>query len=140
MRSHARARATTAQYNALGQRTRSKDPDQGTSQFGYDAFGELRSQTDARGVVTTVTQRDALGRPMQQQQVPPSPVPAGFYANEILQDNWSYDPANGIGEVSVTSRGYCCSLPCRWPYHEGNRRALRQALPYDEPHRAIGEE
>ena len=40
---------TSANYNALGQRTQGKDPDQGTWAFTYDAFGELLTQTDAPG-------------------------------------------------------------------------------------------
>ncbi|WP_127995679.1 RHS repeat-associated core domain-containing protein [Piscinibacter defluvii] len=37
------------------------DPDQGNWQYGYDAFGQLRTQTDARGKTITMDY-DALGR------------------------------------------------------------------------------
>ena len=95
---------TTAQYNALGQRTQSSDPDQGTWNFTYDALGELLTQTDARLVKTTVNTRDALGRMTEQQQVPPTALPAGE-ANEVLFDDWVYDTAtDGIGELTSATR------------------------------------
>jgi len=94
---------TTATYNELGQRTQSNDPDQGVWNFTYNAFGEVLTQTDARGVVTTVNSRDALGRTTEQQQVPPATVTTGV-ANETLLDDWSYDPANGTGELSTVAR------------------------------------
>ena len=94
---------TTATYNQLGQRTATSDPDQGDWGFTYDAFGELLTQTDARNVVTTVNSRDVLGRMTEQQQVPPSPAPAGM-ANETELDDWSFDPANGVGELSSVAR------------------------------------
>src|SRR5438552_15648057 len=59
----------------------------------HDAFGELASQTDARGVVTQITSRDALGRTVQRTQAPPVNPPAGT-ANETLVDTYAYDPTN----------------------------------------------
>jgi len=94
---------TTASYDALGHRTLSKDPDQQTWTFKYDALGEVLTQTDARGVVTTINQRDALGRMKEQQQVPPSPAPPGLY-NYTELDDWSFDPTNGIGELGSIER------------------------------------
>jgi len=93
---------TTASYNALGQRTQSSDPDQGIWSFSYDALGELTSQVDARGVVTTVTSRDALGRITRRQQVSPTGV-TGLAAENLI-DTWIYDPANGIGQVKSIAR------------------------------------
>jgi RHS repeat-associated protein len=94
---------TTASYNALGQRTSSKDPDQGSWMFNYDALGELLNQTDARGVVTTVTKRDALGRTTEQQAVPPAALPTGL-ANETVVDRWTFDPVSGVGELGQAQR------------------------------------
>ncbi|MBS0438997.1 MAG: hypothetical protein JSS33_06275, partial [Proteobacteria bacterium] len=94
---------TTAGYNALGQRTQSADPDQGTWNFSFDALGELLTQTDARGVITTVNSRDALGRTTQRQQVPPSSAPAGL-AYETVLDDWTFDPVNGIGKLKQVQR------------------------------------
>ena len=94
---------TTASYNALGQRTQSNDPDQGAWTFSYDALGELVSQTDARSAVTSVTSRDALGRILTRTEVPPATVPTGE-ATDKWTDVWSYDPPNGIGQVSQVTR------------------------------------
>jgi RHS repeat-associated protein len=99
---------TTAIYNALGQRTSSSDPDQGAWTFSYDGLGELISQTDPRGpsgvgVVTSVNGRDALGRVTEQEQLPPSVAQAGLDPNVFL-DDWTYDPANGIGELNIVTR------------------------------------
>jgi RHS repeat-associated protein len=94
---------TTASYNALGQRTANHDPDQGSWTFAYDALGELLTQTDARGVVTTVNARDALGRTTEQQAVPPAALPAGL-ANETLVDRWAFDPLHGVGALGQMQR------------------------------------
>ena len=59
-----------ASYNAFGHRLTSNDPNQGNWSFTYNALGELKTQTDARGVLTTVTQRDALGRVLKQRREP----------------------------------------------------------------------
>ena len=100
---------TRATYNALGQRTQSVDPDQGTWNFTYDALGELLTQTDARSVVTTVLARDALGRTTQRQATPTGGVLTGM-ANEATYDKWTFDPANGIGEVDTILRRRGTSL------------------------------
>jgi RHS repeat-associated protein len=94
---------TTASYSALGQRTSSKDPDQGAWTFTYDALGEMLNQTDARGVVTTVTKRDALGRTTEQQAVPPAALPVGL-ANETIVDRWTFDPVHGVGALGQAQR------------------------------------
>ena len=94
---------TSASYNALGQRTQSKDPDQGTWSFAYDAFGESLTQTDARLAVSSVVARDGLGRTTQRQAVPPVSVPGGM-ASDTIFDQWSYDPANAIGAISSILR------------------------------------
>jgi RHS repeat-associated protein len=94
---------TSASYNQLGQRTQSVDPDQGSWNFTYDALGELLTQTDARSVKTTVLARDVLGRTTQRQAAPTGGVLTGM-ANEATYDAWTFDPANGIGEVGSISR------------------------------------
>src|SRR5581483_3195032 len=93
-----------ATYDPLGRRTSSNDPDQGVWQFGYDAFGELNQQTDARQVTMQVTQRDGLGRPLFRQQTPASSSTTG-YSNESLLDGWTYDNGtNGIGALASVKR------------------------------------
>ncbi|HVJ62216.1 MAG TPA: RHS repeat-associated core domain-containing protein [Tahibacter sp.] len=62
----AAGRSTRATYDELGRRTASSDPNQGTWTFVYNGYGELRRQTDARGAITTVENRDALGRTLAQ--------------------------------------------------------------------------
>jgi len=95
---------TTASYNALGQRTSSNDPDQGYWTFTYDALGEILTQTDARSVTTTINQRDALGRTLEQQQKPATASTIGF-ANESVLDDFTYDNGiNGIGQMASATR------------------------------------
>ncbi|MBN8888570.1 MAG: hypothetical protein J0I77_22850 [Rudaea sp.] len=91
-----------ATYNALGHRLQSVDPDQGTWNFTYNALGELQTQTDARNVTTTVTGRDVLGRVTQRKQI--SPTDKAWVAAENLLDTWTYDPANGVGQIATVSR------------------------------------
>lgn len=51
-------------YDVRGRTVRLVDPDLGTEERLFSAFGELKQVTDANGGVTT-TQRDLLGRPTQ---------------------------------------------------------------------------
>ena len=95
---------TSASYNALGQRTQSKDPDQGTWSFSYDAFGELLTQTDARLAVSSAVARDGLGRTTQRQTVPPASVPGGM-ASDTTFDQWGYDPTTSLLTSVLRRRG-----------------------------------
>ena len=52
---------TTVTYDALGRKTSLNDPDKGNWQYGYNGFGELAWQKDAKGQGTAMTY-DALGR------------------------------------------------------------------------------
>lgn len=101
----ANGQATLAYYNSFGQRTQSKDPNQGTWSFVYNGLGELVTQTDARGVLTRVLQRDAMGRVLQQQREPASPqsLPEGF-PDEKLLDSWQYDPIGAKGQAALIAR------------------------------------
>jgi len=120
---------TKASYNELGQRTQSIDPDQGTWNFSYSAFGELLSQTDARGVVTTVNSRDAIGRTTQQQQV--WPASATGPSNENLLDSWTYDPVNGIDELASITRQRGTASPA------SNPQTWSESYTYDTSARQI---
>ncbi|WP_299945311.1 RHS repeat-associated core domain-containing protein [uncultured Microbulbifer sp.] len=53
--------ATRIEYDILGRKTRMVDPDKGTWTYGYDGFGELAWQRDAKGQGTAMTY-DTLGR------------------------------------------------------------------------------
>jgi RHS repeat-associated protein/uncharacterized repeat protein (TIGR01451 family) len=53
---------TVIGYNNYSRKTSMSDPDLGAWSYGYDVFGNLTTQTDARNCVTTVTYDD-LNRP-----------------------------------------------------------------------------
>lgn len=101
----ASGRATLASYNGFGHRLRSSDPNQGEWSFTYNALGELLTQTDARQVRTTIVQRDALGRVLQQRREPLLPVAQnGPLADERTLDSWEYDTAGIKGQVATVTR------------------------------------
>lgn len=91
---------TRAAYNAIGQRMSVNDPNQGSWSFAYNALGEVTSQTDARGVVTAMAY-DILGRPASRSATLDV---TGDNVAEAVVDNWSYDPANAKGAISVAQR------------------------------------
>jgi RHS repeat-associated protein len=91
---------TKAAYNAIGQRISVNDPNQGNWSFAYNALGEVTSQTDARGIVTAMTY-DTLGRPASRSATLDV---TGDNVPEAVVDNWSYDPANAKGAISVAQR------------------------------------
>ncbi len=94
---------TRATFDARGRRLQSIDPDQGTWSFVHNGLDELNSQTDARGATTTITSRDALGRVRELTLTPPNPLPTGMNG-DVLVDQWSYDPANGSGQLDSVLR------------------------------------
>jgi RHS repeat-associated protein len=97
---------TRASFDDRGRRVQSIDPDQGAWSFGYNGLDELVTETDARGAVMTVTQRDGLGRIRRTTRTPPASLPTGM-TNEVLVDEWAYDPPNGAGQLAsiVRKRG-----------------------------------
>ncbi|HVJ61091.1 MAG TPA: hypothetical protein VM555_00025, partial [Tahibacter sp.] len=94
---------TRASFDARGRRTQSIDPDQGLWTYAYNGLDELVSETDARGAVMTVTQRDTLGRVQQTTRTPPTPLPVGM-TGDVLVDEWAYDPPNGAGQIAAIVR------------------------------------
>lgn len=74
---------TSLQYDGRGRKTRMIDPDMGTWDYQYNAFGELTWQRDAKGQVVTM-QYDALGRLVARSE------PEGT-------TNWNYDTAPRSG-------------------------------------------
>lgn len=52
---------TRVTFNNRGFKTQMSDPDMGNWSYGYNAFGELKNQTDAKNQLTTLTY-DKLGR------------------------------------------------------------------------------
>lgn len=94
---------TRASFDARGRRTQSSDPDQGSWTFVSNGLDELVTQTDARGAKTEVTQRDLLGRVRQLTRTPPASLPIGM-TNDVLIDEWAYDPAGGAGQLDTVLR------------------------------------
>ena len=56
---------STITYDVLGRKKSMNDKDRGNWRYTYTAFGELKTQTDARGIVTT-NSYDILGRKTRQ--------------------------------------------------------------------------
>ncbi len=89
-------------YDLLGRKTGITDPDAGTRTQSYGAFGDLLTVLDGKNNLATMTydllSRMTLrcwtnGNPGDAQTCPhPS-------ATEI-KEAWSYDPANGVGEIA----------------------------------------
>jgi RHS repeat-associated protein len=67
----AQGNETKTEYDSLGRRVRSVDPNLGTWTYTYDDTGNLLSYQDARGVVTTHTY-DLLGRLVRRESAPPA--------------------------------------------------------------------
>ena len=87
---------TAANYNAFSQRTALWDPNMGGTStsadmtFDYNGYGELKTQTDAKGQSISFTY-DQLGR-MKTRNAPG------------IQDMWSYDPSGAIGQLDLLRR------------------------------------
>ena len=97
---HARG-VITYDYDSIGQRKATIDPDMGKWTYTYDAFGQLRKQTDAKGQVTEI-KYDALSRPLRRT------VKDGAGATYRV-DQWDYDRGSyGQGHLSSikSSNGY----------------------------------
>ncbi|MCP3925716.1 MAG: hypothetical protein GY714_24370 [Desulfobacterales bacterium] len=82
---------TTISYDSFGNRTGINDPDMGSWQYKYNAFGEMIEQTDAKNQTVKIT-FDKLGRMVQREE------------NEGIS-TWVYDTANkGIGQLAEIKR------------------------------------
>ncbi|KZN46675.1 FG-GAP-like repeat-containing protein [Pseudoalteromonas luteoviolacea] len=88
-------------YDALGRKTSQEDLNRGSWTYTYNAFGELETQTDARGVVST-NEYDGFGR-----KVRVSYTSLGSAVNEG-DSIWQYgDPAKGekLHQLIYSSQG-----------------------------------
>ncbi|ABE53494.1 Rhs family protein-like protein [Shewanella denitrificans OS217] len=56
-----KTQSITTNFDAYGRKMATNDPDKGSWSYGYNGFGELISQTDAKSQTTT-TEYDAMGR------------------------------------------------------------------------------
>ncbi len=107
---------TTIGYDLLGRRTSLDDPSLGMSQFTYDAFNQMRTQTDARG--NTLSMRyDDLGR-LKERDVP-------LEDNTIETSVWTYDinlgsdpNAKTVGSISRIKRGSASGFDEREYYYD----------------------
>ena len=78
------------EYDQIGNKVTSTDPDLGRWDYRYNRFGEITWQRDAKGQITTISY-DLLGRPLQRHM--PDKL-----------DEFQYDSAPfGIGKPSVVS-------------------------------------
>lgn len=66
----------------------------------YDALGEVKSQTDARSIVTSLTY-DKLGRPTGRSA---SVDVTGDAVADSVVDSWTYDPTNAKGAPATQGR------------------------------------
>jgi RHS repeat-associated protein len=92
---------TKAWFNNLGRKTQMADPDMGTWTYTYTMFGELNTQTDAKGQVTDFDY-DRLGRMAYR-------IEKLFGGATETSTTFTYDTASmGVGKIaSVTSsNGY----------------------------------
>ncbi|WP_283241213.1 SpvB/TcaC N-terminal domain-containing protein [Pseudoalteromonas rubra] len=87
---------STIHYDKMGRKSLQQDADRGSWSYEYNAFGELVSQTDARGVVLTM-KYDFLGRKVKQTQTTPSGV-----VNEGNSE-WVYGKTNDTVHQLISS-------------------------------------
>ncbi|MDK1313506.1 SpvB/TcaC N-terminal domain-containing protein [Pseudoalteromonas sp. R96] len=83
-------------YDNMGRKKSVQDSDRGYWQYTYSAFGELRKQTDARGVELTMDY-DFLGRKIKQEQI----APEGVFAEGT--STWVYGDTSGTVHRLISS-------------------------------------
>ena len=116
--------ATVMDYDVLGRRTTLKTPDTGTTTTAYNAFGDVRSETDAEDR-TTVFVTDALGRVIEE-RAQEGGVP--------VVTRYRFDDApNGIGSVAGATRVSPDAVTTAFAYDPafGAPRAVHLHLPAD---------
>ena len=85
-------------YDQRGRRTATNDPDRGEWAYEYNGFDELVKQTDAAGNVQKMTY-DGLGRLKTRKDYLPRATTA------VTTATWTYDPANGLGQLAQVTDG-----------------------------------
>ncbi|MAY39865.1 FG-GAP-like repeat-containing protein [Spongiibacter sp.] len=80
------------EYDLLGRKTSMNDPDKGVWTYQYNAFGELETQTNAKGQTSTILY-DGLGRKLSREDR----LAGGQLAG---QTTWVYDGPNGLGQLA----------------------------------------
>lgn len=112
---YSRQSTITIEYDTLGRRTSLNDPSLGLSSFTYDAFSQMRTQSNANS--QTLSMRyDALGRLRERD------VPVG---NSIETSVWTYDvdltsDASGkaVGRISSIQRGSVANFDERLYFYD----------------------
>jgi len=100
----------TMAYDKAGRKTGMDDPDMGAWTYGYDALGNLKTQTDARGCVTTL-QYDLLNRLTNKSY---SSCPSSVASTSSV--TYGYDSGTyGIGQRTSMSMGDSSSS-ASWEY------------------------
>ena len=119
---------THIEYDARGRKKLSRDADLGQWSYAYDGFGDIVTQTDGKGVVTTMTY-DRLGRMVTK-----------TVAGNVSQ--WIYDTAPGAGKGQIAAMigepdglNGSCTLPAEATVSGGNR-AIR-SYQYDQFGQAV---
>ena len=115
--------STTMLYDLAGRKTSMTDDDMGSWSYTYDALGTLKTQTDARGCVTTLGY-DVLNRLTSKTYTGPgacdSPTPDVSYSYD------AYDPANGqYGKTRRTGMTDNGSNTTSWKY-DGRGRVVQE--------------
>ncbi len=80
------------EYDLLGRKTSMNDPDKGVWTYQYNAFGELETQTNAKGQTSTILY-DGLGRKVSREDR----LAGGQLAGQTA---WAYDGPNGLGQLA----------------------------------------
>ncbi len=121
-----------AQWNGLGHKTRVDDPNQGTSYFIYNGFGELEKQTDANGRITTF-EYDKLGR-ITRRVADGSVATFGFdrqkkglpdsEAEHGITRTFGYDALSRPTSSTVTLDGISRTVKTQYDSHAGRPKAL----------------
>ena len=89
---------TSLTYDYAGRKTGMTDPDMGVWAYTYDALGNLKSQTDARGCITNLSY-DTLNRLIQKSYN----IPTGCGASSTATVNYTYDDQTN-GNLGVGRR------------------------------------
>ncbi len=114
--------STTMLYDLAGRKTSMNDADMGSWSYTYYAVGNLKTQTDARGCVTTLGY-DVLNRLTSKTYTGPGacdPTPDVSYTYD------AYDPANGqYGKTRRTGVSDNGSNTTTWKY-DGRGRVTQE--------------
>ncbi len=99
---------TEMTYDTMGRKESMDDPDKGTWTYKYNAFGELTSQTDAKGQTSNISY-DLLGRMVSRMDLREDNSPEGisqWHYNNSLAVDVNGVPAGALQYVEDVVSGY----------------------------------